>query len=59
LSKKHYSNCLVLVGSRNGFERDLHKEKIVRFTMELKFISINLSLHIVICTYNSVRTGVT
>ena len=27
LSKKLYSNCLVLVGSRNGFERDLHKPK--------------------------------
>ena len=25
LSKKLYSHCLVLVGSRNGFERDLHK----------------------------------
>ena len=28
LSKKLYSHCLVLVGSRNGFERDLHKQKI-------------------------------
>jgi len=27
LSKKLYSNCLVLVGSRNGFESDLHKRK--------------------------------
>ena len=27
LSKKCYSNFLVLVGSRNGFERDLHKQK--------------------------------
>ena len=27
LSKKLYSNCLVLVGSRNGFEHDLHKQK--------------------------------
>jgi len=36
LSKKLYSNCLVLVGSRNGFERDLHKHKIACFTIELK-----------------------
>ena len=34
-SKKLYSNCLVLVGSRNGFERDLHKQKIACFTIEL------------------------
>jgi len=26
LSKKLYPNCLVLVGSRNGFESDLHKQ---------------------------------
>ena len=26
LSKKLNSNCLVLVGSKNGFERDLHKQ---------------------------------
>ena len=26
LSKKLYSNCLVLVGSRNGFEQYLHKQ---------------------------------
>ena len=31
-----YSNCLVLVGSRNEFERDLHKQKITCFTIELK-----------------------
>jgi len=36
LSKKLYSKCLVLVGSRNGFERDLHMHKIVFFTIELK-----------------------
>jgi len=37
LSKKlFYSNCLVLVGSRNGSERDLHKQKITCFTIELK-----------------------
>jgi len=36
LSKKLYSNCLVLVGSRNGFERDLHKQKHACFTIELK-----------------------
>ena len=36
LSKKLYSNCLVLVGSRNGFERDLHKQKNACFTIELK-----------------------
>ena len=41
LSKKLYSNCLVLVGSRNGFERDLHKQKMACFTIELKLISIN------------------
>ena len=41
LSKKLYSNCLVLVASRNGFERDLHKQKIACFTIELKQISIN------------------
>ena len=29
LSKRLYSNCLVLVGSRNGFERDLHKQKML------------------------------
>ena len=28
LSKKRYCHCLVLVGSRHGFERDLHKRKI-------------------------------
>jgi len=36
LSKQLYSNCLVLVGSRNGFERDLHKQKNTCFTIELK-----------------------
>ena len=36
LSKKLYSNCLVLVGSRNGFEHDLHKQKYACFTIELK-----------------------
>ena len=36
LSKKLYSNCLVLVASRYGFECDLHKQKIVCFTIELK-----------------------
>jgi len=36
LSKKLKSNCLVLVGSRNGFERDLHKQKNACFTIELK-----------------------
>jgi len=36
LSKKLYPYCLVLVGSRNGFERDLHKEKIACFTIKLK-----------------------
>jgi len=30
-----YSNCLVLVGSWNGFERDLHKP-IACLTIELK-----------------------
>jgi len=40
LSKKLYSNCLVLVGSRNRFKRDLHKQKIACFTNELK-IKIN------------------
>ena len=36
LSKKLYSDCLVLVGSRNGFERDLHKQNITCFTIKLK-----------------------
>ena len=36
LSKKLYSHCLELAGSRNGFERDLHKQKIACFTNELK-----------------------
>ena len=36
LSKKLYSNCLVLVGSRNRFDRDLHKPKNACFTIELK-----------------------
>ena len=31
----------VLVGSRNGFERDLHKQIIACFTIELKKFSIN------------------
>jgi len=29
-------NCLVLVRSRNGFERDLHKQKNAGITIELK-----------------------
>ena len=41
LSKTLYSHCLVLVGSRNRFERDLHKQIIACFTIELKQISIN------------------
>jgi len=41
LSKKLYSHCIVLVGSRNGFERDLHKQIIACFTIKLKKISIN------------------
>ena len=36
LSKTFYSHCLVLVGSRNGFERDLHEKKCACFTIELK-----------------------
>jgi len=36
LSKKLYSYCLLLVGSRNRFERDLHKQKNACFTIELK-----------------------
>ena len=36
LSKKLYSNCLGLVGSRYGLERDLHKLKVACFTIELK-----------------------
>jgi len=35
LSKKLFSNCLVLVGSRNGFECDLHKQIIACLTNEL------------------------
>ena len=33
LSKKLYSNCLVLVGSRNGFEPDVNKQKNACFTI--------------------------
>ena len=29
LSKKHYPHCSVLVCSRNGFEHDLHKQKLL------------------------------
>ena len=29
LEQQLYSLCLVLVGSRNGFERDLHKQLLV------------------------------
>ena len=36
LSKKLYSHCLVLVGSRNGLERDLHKQIIACFKIKLK-----------------------
>ena len=36
LSKKLYSHCLVLVGSRNGLERDLQNQKSACFTIELK-----------------------
>ena len=36
LSLKLYHHCLALVGSRNGFERDLLKLKIACFTIELK-----------------------
>ena len=36
LSKTFYSHSLLLVGSRNGFERDLHKQIIACFTIELK-----------------------
>ena len=41
LSKKLYSDCLVLIGSRNWFELDLHKQIIACFTIKLKQISIN------------------
>ena len=36
LEQETLLNCLVLVGSRNGFEPDLHKPKIACFTIELK-----------------------
>ena len=36
LSKKLYSNCLVLGGSRNIFERDLHKQTNACSTIELQ-----------------------
>jgi len=29
LTKKLNSDCLVLLGCRNGFERDFHKQKVV------------------------------
>ena len=48
LSKKLYSHCLVLVGSRNGFERDLHKQIMACFTIKLKQISINYHNGIVV-----------
>ena len=35
-NNKVTSNCLVLVGSRNGFERDLHNQKMACFTIKLK-----------------------
>ena len=52
LSKKLYSNCLVLVGSRNQLERDLHKPKIACFTITFKLtiIQIELMVHILIKT---------
>ena len=36
LSKKLYPHCLALVGSRNKFERGLHKQKNTCFTIKLK-----------------------
>ena len=41
MSKKLYSNCLVLVSSRNGFERDLHKQKNACFTNKQTFDSLH------------------
>ena len=38
LTKKLYYNCLVLVGSMNGLERNLHKQNIACFTIELKLV---------------------
>ena len=35
LSKTLYSHCLVLVVSRNGFERDLHMQIIACFTTKI------------------------
>jgi len=35
-NNKVTSNCLVLVGSRNWFERDLHKQRMACFTIKLK-----------------------
>jgi len=29
LSKKLYPHCLVMVGSKNGFKRDLHKQNML------------------------------
>ena len=43
LSKKLYSNCLVLVGSRNGFERDLHKQKQCLFHNQTKINEYKLT----------------
>jgi len=40
LSKKLYPQCLVRVGSRNGFKCDLHKkELLILFTVKLKYSS--------------------
>ena len=41
LSEKLYPHCLVLVGSRNGFMCDLHKQNVLCFAIKLKWISTN------------------
>ena len=45
LSKKLYSHLLVLVGSRNGFERDLHKHKNCLFHKRTKINKYKLNLN--------------
>jgi len=45
LSKKLYSHCLVLVGSRNGLKRDLHKHKNCLFHNRTKINWYKLIFH--------------
>ena len=56
-SKKLYYNCLVLVGSRNGFERDLHKPKNACFTsLVLEYKTFPQTFLITTSTSQSVKS---